>query len=89
MIATVVQRYYGTTAGIISYSAATFITFSRARENKHWASDLTVGATLGYIVGSSVCRRTGISMKVGKITLMPDLDLRHRRIGINFITDPE
>ena len=89
MIATVAQRYYGKTAGIIGYSAATFIAFARARENKHWASDLTAGATLGYIVGSSVCRRTGISMKVGKIMLVPALDLRHRRVTISFIPDSE
>jgi len=89
VIATVAARYYGKKAGIIGYSAATFIAFARARENKHWASDLTAGATLGYIVGSSVCRRTGISMKVGKIVLLPALDLKNRRIGISLITEPE
>jgi membrane-associated phospholipid phosphatase len=89
MIATVMERYYGRTAGIIGYSAATFIAVSRARENKHWASDLTAGATLGYIVGSSVCRRTGISMRVGKITLVPGFDLKHRRVGINLSADSE
>jgi len=84
MIASVVQRYYGWKAGIIAYSAATFIAFSRTRENKHWASDLTTGATLGYIVGSSVSRRTGISVKVGKAkaTLTPALDFTHRSVGI-------
>jgi len=89
MIATVAQRYYGKKAGIIGYSAATFIAFARSRENKHWASDLTAGATLGYIVGSSVCRRTGISMRVGKIVLLPALDLKNRRIRISLITEPE
>jgi membrane-associated phospholipid phosphatase len=87
MVATVVQRYYGTKAGVVAYSAATFIAFSRARENKHWASDLTAGATLGYIVGSSVCRRTGISARVGKVTLTPAFDLFHRRVGISISTD--
>jgi membrane-associated phospholipid phosphatase len=87
MIATVVQRYYGRTAGIISYSAAAFITLSRVRENKHWASDLTAGATLGYIVGSSVCRRTGISLRVGKVTLVPAFDLQHRIIRISLLPD--
>lgn len=86
MAATVVQHYYGTKAGIIGYSAATFITLSRARENKHWATDLTAGAALGYIIGSSVCRRTGISMRVGKVTLVPIIDMQHRRAGISFIT---
>ena len=84
MVASVVQRYYGWKAGIIGYSAATFISFSRLRENKHWASDVTAGATLGYIVGSSVSRRTGISVRVGKTkaTLIPALDLAHRGVGM-------
>jgi membrane-associated phospholipid phosphatase len=89
MIATVAAHYYGKKAGIIGYSTATFIAFARARQNKHWASDLTAGATLGYIVGSSVSRRTGISMKVGKIVLLPALDLADRRIRISLITEHE
>ena len=87
MAAAVLQHYYGTKAGVISYSAATFITLSRARENKHWATDLTAGAVLGYIIGSSVCRRTGISMRVGRVTLVPIIDMQNRRAGVNFITD--
>src|SRR5262249_34798610 len=82
MAATVAQRYYGWKAGVIGYSAATFIAFSRSRENKHWASDLTVGATLGYLVGSSVSRRTGISMRLGSVSFTPAADLSRRRFGI-------
>jgi membrane-associated phospholipid phosphatase len=87
MIASVLQRYYGPKAAIIGYSAATFISLSRARENKHWASDLTAGATLGYIVGSSVSRRTGISIRVRKITLIPAINLTQRRVGFFISTD--
>jgi len=89
MIATVVHRSYGRTAGIIGYSTATFISFSRIRENKHWASDLAAGATLGYIVGSSVTRRNGLSMRVGKITLVPAFDPLQRRVGITLVGDSE
>ncbi len=89
MIATVVQRSYGTTAGIMGYSAATFIAFSRIRENKHWASDLAAGATVGYVVGSSVSRRNGLSVRVGKITLVPSFDPFQRRIGVSFVTVSE
>jgi membrane-associated phospholipid phosphatase len=89
MMATVAAHYYGKKAGIIGYSAATFIAVARARGNKHWASDLTAGATLGYIVGSSVCRRTGISMRVGKTVLLPALDFRNRSIRISLIADPQ
>jgi membrane-associated phospholipid phosphatase len=37
--------------GIISYSAATLIGISRVTENKHWATDVLVGAALGYVTG--------------------------------------
>ncbi len=89
MIATVVERSYGRKAGIIGYSAATFISFSRIRENKHWASDVAGGAALGYIVGSSVSRRGGLSVRAGKITLVPAFDPIKRSVGINLVTDSE
>lgn len=39
---------------IISYSAATLIGLSRLTENKHWATDVIVGAMLGYLSGRQV-----------------------------------
>ena len=39
---------------IIAYSAATLIGLSRLTENKHWATDVLVGATLGYLTGRQV-----------------------------------
>jgi membrane-associated phospholipid phosphatase len=39
---------------IISYSAASLIGLSRITENKHWASDIFVGAALGYLCGKQV-----------------------------------
>jgi len=39
---------------IIAYSAASLIGISRITENKHWASDVFVGATLGYLCGKQV-----------------------------------
>jgi membrane-associated phospholipid phosphatase len=39
---------------ILSYSAATLIGLSRITENKHWASDVFVGAALGYLCGRQV-----------------------------------
>ncbi len=81
-IAAVATHYYGWRAAIAGYSAAVFIAASRSRENKHWASDLAAGATIGYIVGSSVSRRAGIPLHVKKIAFMPSIDLRHRVIGV-------
>jgi len=82
MIATVLQRYYGWKAGILGYGVASFIGIARVRENKHWASDVTAGATLGYIVGNSVCRRTGISIRGAKFSIAPTVDLANRRVGV-------
>jgi hypothetical protein len=39
---------------IVAYSAATLIGLSRITENKHWASDVFVGAALGYLCGRQV-----------------------------------
>lgn len=84
MFASVLQRYYGWKAGIPGYAVASFVGYCRLREEKHWASDVTAGATLGYIVGTSVSRRTGISTRLGKISLSPAVDLAHRGVGFQF-----
>ncbi len=39
---------------IIAYSAATMIGLSRITENKHWITDVFVGAALGYLSGKQV-----------------------------------
>lgn len=39
---------------ILAYSAATLISASRITENKHWTTDVFVGAVLGYITGRHV-----------------------------------
>ncbi|MES2880548.1 MAG: phosphatase PAP2 family protein [Bacteroidota bacterium] len=39
---------------IIAYSAASLIGISRVTENKHWATDVLVGAALGYLSGRQV-----------------------------------
>jgi membrane-associated phospholipid phosphatase len=39
---------------VLSYSAATLIGISRITENKHWTTDVLVGAALGYLTGRQV-----------------------------------
>lgn len=39
---------------VLSYSAATLIGLSRITENKHWATDVLVGAGLGYLTGRQI-----------------------------------
>lgn len=85
MIAAVVDHYYGRVAGIIGYTAATFVGFSRIRNNSHWASDVAAGATIGYIVGRTTARRTGLSVRVGrKARLVPFLKAQDRSVGLRF-----
>ena len=82
MIATVAQRYYGWKAGLIGYGVASAISVARVRGNKHWASDVAAGATLGYLVGSSVSRRTRISIRGTEFSITPTVDLANRRVGV-------
>ncbi len=39
---------------IVAYSMASLMGISRITENKHWASDVLVGAALGYVTGRQV-----------------------------------
>ena len=39
---------------IIAYTSASLIGISRITENKHWLTDVLVGAALGYVTGNQV-----------------------------------
>ncbi len=41
------------------YSAATFVGFSRIYKDKHWASDVILGAAIGELCGRVVTRYHG------------------------------
>lgn len=53
---------------ILYYSAATFVGFSRIYKNKHWASDIVLGAALGELCGRVV---TSHHASATKISLVP------------------
>jgi hypothetical protein len=55
-IATVFASQYNDTRAvpILSYSVATLVGISRLTEHEHWASDVFVGALLGYLCGKQV-----------------------------------
>ncbi len=40
--------------GILSYGIATGVGLSRIYENEHWASDVLIGAALGYAIGKTI-----------------------------------
>jgi hypothetical protein len=39
---------------VFAYSAASLIGISRITENRHWTTDVVVGAALGYLTGRQV-----------------------------------
>ncbi len=54
--ATVFAKEYKNTpwVPVVAYSAASLVGLSRLTENRHWTTDVVVGATLGYLCGSQV-----------------------------------
>jgi membrane-associated phospholipid phosphatase len=54
--ATVFAMEYKSTVWVpvFSYTAASLISISRITENKHWATDVFVGAALGYLTGRQI-----------------------------------
>jgi hypothetical protein len=79
--ATVVSRHYGVKAAIPAYAAAGFVAASRLDAGKHYLSDVIAGATLGYIVGRTVTRRTGAR---GRVQWVPLVSPGTQTVGIAF-----
>lgn len=54
---------------ILCYAGAGFVAFSRLYQEKHWTSDLVIGAAIGELAGDSVTRfRT---LQKGELTVAP------------------
>jgi membrane-associated phospholipid phosphatase len=58
MWATVLSRNYGLKVGLPAYAVAGYVGATRLQENKHHMTDIVAGATIGYIVGRTVTRRS-------------------------------
>lgn len=52
--ATVLQQHLGWRWAVPTYTIASYVAMSRLVDDRHWASDVVAGATLGIIVGRSV-----------------------------------
>jgi len=52
--ATVLQSHLGWKAGIPAYVAASFIGWTRVRDEHHWMSDVVIGASIGVVAGHTV-----------------------------------
>jgi len=65
--------------GIASYSIAGWVGLSRINDDKHWGSDVFVGAVLGYAIGKCVFNN---SLKKHNIIVIP---VSQTGLGITFI----
>jgi len=65
--AAVLERHYGWKAGLPAYAAAAYVGGSRIAENKHFLSDVIVGAAIGAVCGRAATVGTGRA----RMTLSP------------------
>jgi membrane-associated phospholipid phosphatase len=52
--ATILQQHLGYKVAIPTYLAASYVAMSRLHDNRHYASDVVMGAASGIIIGRSV-----------------------------------
>jgi membrane-associated phospholipid phosphatase len=52
--ATVIQRHFGWKAGVPAYAFGAYVAASRMGENRHYLSDVLMGAALGIAAGRTV-----------------------------------
>lgn len=65
-----------------AYTFAASVAMQRINDNKHWSSDILLGATIGYLVGSSVVKR--YHYKSGYIDLQPIINTNGIGLNIQF-----
>lgn len=64
---------------IVCYSLATLVGFSRMTEKKHWASDVLVGALLGYAIGKFVLKN-----RSNRFMITPTLGNEQVGLGVTY-----
>jgi len=67
--ATVLATEYSnyTIVPISAYSLATIIGFSRVYDNRHWASDVFMGAFVGWAIGKLICNKNNWGIELNPI----------------------
>ncbi len=66
-VATVFAKMYADkpVIPILAYTTASMVGLSRLTEHTHWASDIFVGAALGYLCGNQVMDYTNNNLMLG------------------------
>jgi len=62
------HAHYGWRVGVPAYAIAGFVGWTRARDGKHWLSDVAFGAAVGIVAGRTVAAKHG---KPGRLTITP------------------
>jgi hypothetical protein len=52
---TIAERSKSVYVDVLAYSVATLCALSRVHNNKHWASDVFIGAVIGHLVAKKIC----------------------------------
>ena len=65
--AATLHAHYGWKVGIPAYTAAGFVAWTRARDGKHWLSDIAFGAAVGIVSGRTVAAKH----RPGRISITP------------------
>lgn len=70
-MASVLTRTSGSVSvGVLSYATAAFVGFSRMYDDKHWASDVLLGAAIGELAGRVV---TNHHARKGSVAVVPSV----------------
>ena len=65
--AATLHAHYGWRVGIPAYAAAGFVAWTRARDGKHWLSDIAFGSAIGIVSGRTVAAKHGL----GRLSVIP------------------
>lgn len=52
---TIAEQSKSVYVDVLAYSVATLCALSRVHNNKHWASDIFIGAVIGHLVAKKIC----------------------------------
>ena len=80
----VAHRYHSVPLDILLYGLASTVSVTRVTSAQHFPSDVFVGTTLGYLIGSYVAHKPASDFPIrgkSKFRQMPAAILQHVTIG--------
>lgn len=82
MMTVLAKQYDSWYVKVPAYTFAASVAMQRINDNKHWSSDILIGATIGYLVGSSVVKK--YHYKTGYINILPTINANSVGLNIQF-----